>query len=233
MIGSLLLGPVLFLDFEVPERIAFGGAQRLAVHHLPGGGRVIDALGRDDADIAWSGTFSGPDAPDRARLLDVLRAQGAVLPLTWDAFFYAVVIARFEADYAHPNWVPYKLTCTVLRDEAASPAIAPPDLGSDLLADLATAAAAIDTSQAIGLLQAKGATSRGTAAYAAAVTAVSGLSASLASTIATADTILAATPLATQAGLGQAADTAGTLAAATQANGFVGRAAVNLANASS
>lgn len=83
----LVLGPVAFADFEIPERIAFGGTQRLAVHKLPGGLRVIDALGRDDRELTWSGIFAGPDATARSRLLDLLRARGAVLPLTWDVFF--------------------------------------------------------------------------------------------------------------------------------------------------
>ena len=53
MAGTLLLGPVLFRDFELPGQITWGGKQRLAVHHLPGGRRVIDAMGRDDAAIVW------------------------------------------------------------------------------------------------------------------------------------------------------------------------------------
>src|ERR1700759_4325505 len=99
MTDFLLLGSVTFQDFELPPRIVFGGAQRLAIHRLPGGARVIDAMGRDDGEISWSGAFSGADAADRARQLDLVRAQGAVLPLAWDAFAYLVVIARFAADY--------------------------------------------------------------------------------------------------------------------------------------
>ena len=99
---------------------AGAGRQRLAVHGLPGGVRVIDALGRDDADIVWSGVFSGSDAAARARALDLMRAEGGFWPLTWDWFFYTVVIARFDADYTRSNWIPYRITCTVLRDETAA-----------------------------------------------------------------------------------------------------------------
>src|ERR1035438_3000846 len=112
--GTLLLGPILFRDFELPERVRWGGAQKLAVHRLPGGARVIDSLGRDDADIAWSGVFSGSDAALRAGTLDLIRAEGSSWPLTWDWFFYTVVIARFDADYTRPNWIPYRITCTVV-----------------------------------------------------------------------------------------------------------------------
>ena len=95
MANYLVLGPLLLQDFEVPERISWGGAQRLAVHRLPGGARVIDAMGRDDAQIAWTGIFSGADGGARARLVDLMRADGSVWPLTWDNFFYSVVIAEF------------------------------------------------------------------------------------------------------------------------------------------
>jgi hypothetical protein len=215
----------------LPERIGFGGTQRLAVHRLPGGGRVIDALGRDDADIAWSGIFTGPDASARARLLDGMRVAGAALPLTWDAFYYTVLIERFEAQYAHPTWVPYKLSCTVLRDEAAPVAIATPDLVGSLLADLTVAAVATDTSAAVAAIAASGATNRGTAAYAAADGAVRAASVGLDATIATSGAMLATAEPNTAAGLDRAADTAGTLAAAALASGYVRRAAVNLAAA--
>src|SRR5260370_40833549 len=110
MSDYLLLGPVLFQDFELPDRIAWGGAQRLAVHRLPGGIRVIDSLGRDDADISWSGVFTGPDAGLRARLLDLPRADGGLLPLAWSSFVYTAAIPRFDAEYPAENWTPYRTT---------------------------------------------------------------------------------------------------------------------------
>lgn len=114
------LGPILFQFFEVPEHIPFGGAQKLTVHKLPGGERIIDAMGRDDAEIAWEGTFSGPYAMDRARQMDALRTAGEPLPLYWGGQYYTVLIATLELDYKYGHWVPYKITCTVLRDEAAA-----------------------------------------------------------------------------------------------------------------
>ena len=117
---ALVLGPIVFADFEVSSGIGFGGRQRLAVHQLPGGERVVDALGRDDAEIVISGIFSGHDATLRARALDELRSTAVTLPLTWDVFFYSVVIRELHADYRNAFWIPYRLTCTVLRDEASA-----------------------------------------------------------------------------------------------------------------
>jgi hypothetical protein len=104
MSDYLLLGPVSFRELELPGRIEFGGRQQLAIHRLPGGARVIDAMGRDDTAVTWSGIFSGSDAAERARLLDLLRAEGMVVPLAWDAFSYLVVIEHFAAAYERTNW---------------------------------------------------------------------------------------------------------------------------------
>jgi hypothetical protein len=38
------------------------------------------------------------------------------LPLAWDGWRFTVVIAQFEADSAHPWWVPYRISCTVLSE---------------------------------------------------------------------------------------------------------------------
>ena len=75
------LGPITFQAFEVPERISLGGRQRLVVHALPGGGRVVDTMGPEEAPIRWSGMFSGANATERVRMLERLRRAGDVLEL--------------------------------------------------------------------------------------------------------------------------------------------------------
>ncbi len=119
------LGGVSFQDFEVPEKISFGGTQRLAVQELIGGGRVVDALGYDDGEISFSGIFAGSDAAQRAQTLDTARAAGAVLALFWDQYFYNVVIAEFAADYEKPWWIPFALRCIVASDPAIDNAVTP------------------------------------------------------------------------------------------------------------
>lgn len=220
---SLTLGPVAFAGFELPSSITVGGRQRLAVHRLPGGLRVIDALGPDPADVAFSGIFTGPDAADRARLLDALRVAGAALPLAWDAFAYTVIVASFEADYRSPWWIPYRVSCTVLRDEAAAMVGTflelAPTLSSDLLAagTLATAA-----SVAVG---APGATTAGTPANAAAQASLDTTLSSFDCGIATNSAGLASTDLSS------AVASAGLLAQLTAARAYAQRAARNLSAA--
>jgi len=235
MSNYLLLGAVLFQDFELPERISWGGAQRLTVHQLPGGTRVIDALGRDDKQITWSGVFSGSGASDRARLIDLMRADGSLWPLTWEAFFYSVVIASFDADYSRSNWIPYRITCTVLRDEAEAVVLAAASLAADALSDLTSAdglGSGIDLSSPLSALAAPGATTLGSAAYGTALGTLSGATAQIDGSMTTQEGVLNAAAPDTAAGLTQATGSAGSLAALAGARGYVQRAVANLQNAS-
>ncbi len=220
---SLTLGPVAFAGFELPSSITLGGSQRLAIHRLPGGVRVIDALGPDPADIAFSGIFSGPDAADRARLLDTIRIAGMALPLAWDAFLYLVILERFEADYRSPWWIPYRISCTVVQDEAAIIATVALDLASSVEADLASAGSF--ATPAATAVAASSATVVGTAAYGAAQTAVATTFSGLTSQITTTGETL-------QTGNVAAAVAAtGLLAQLANARAYVGRAGRNLADA--
>lgn len=131
----LTLGDFEFARYEVPEQITFGGEQRLVVHELVGGARVIDAMGRSDAPLEWSGLFQGENALARARYLDGLRVAGQSLILTWDEFMFEVVIASFRADYQRFYQIPYRINCTVLQD-LSNPVTSIADAGiDDMIAD--------------------------------------------------------------------------------------------------
>jgi hypothetical protein len=241
---TLLLGPVVFQDFEVPCGINFGGKQRLAVHRLPGGARVIDALGRDDADICFAGIFCGNDATFRARLLDEMRALGTPLPLTWDVFFYTVFVSQFQADYATSNWIPYKITCTVLRDEASALIETALSLGATVLGDIGTAmsqaaSSGVDISSLQSSLSDPSAAVRDTAAYGAAQSSLAAAQSDISGAVADANTAIMTTDAdGTSAATTGAVNLANAVSAAQQlsqltvAQAYVGRAAVNLANAS-
>ena len=116
----LTLGPVLFYGLEVPEKIShIGGDHSLVTHKLVGGTRVVDAMGRDDADITWSGRFRAGSAETRAKLVDFLRIQGQPITLTWSIFNYQVIIKSFIAEYNNPNEIPYTITCAVVQDQTS------------------------------------------------------------------------------------------------------------------
>jgi hypothetical protein len=115
----LTLGGIVFDDFSTPEEMMGGGNQAMVVHKLPGGGRVIDTLGPDDANVTWSGFFFGTNAYATALALDGLRAAGKVIPLTWGGQFRSVIIDNFVYRVRRmPSWVKYAVSCTVVQNPA-------------------------------------------------------------------------------------------------------------------
>ena len=113
---ALKLGDFQFKDLEVPESLPFGGTQKLAMHDLVGGTRVIDSMGAFCGPVEWSGWLLGKDALARARQLDDLRERGASLLLQWSEIYYAVVIRDFRADFQRSYKIPYKIVCEVASD---------------------------------------------------------------------------------------------------------------------
>lgn len=237
----LALGPIVFRDFELPPEISFGGAQRLVTHHLANGRRVIDCLGRDDADIRFSGVLAGPDATSRALALDELRGSGVLVPLSWDLFFYSVLIKEFSAQYRNDTWIPYALRCAVARDESEGLSIAPAPLAQLLADDLNTAASGgavgdVDFAAATSAVSMPGATVYGSAAFQTAWETLRSVESLLMTRRQQAEVqisstdILSGTPDTAVTALSTRATTARQLALVTRAHGFVGRAAANLGN---
>ncbi len=134
---KLKLGDFVFQETEIPEKISFGGEQKLAVHRLVGGGRVVDAMGRDDAALEWSGLFLGEQALERARHLDNLRIAGAPVALSWHELAYQVVIRSFHAPFERFYKIPYTIVCEVVEDKSKplAPAAAPAPPVPDLIAE--------------------------------------------------------------------------------------------------
>lgn len=110
---NLVLGSVVFRDFEIPDDIDFGTEQAHHIHKLIGGGRVIDKTGADPKPIKWKGRMRGSAAESRCRSLDRLAASGAEVPVRWGGFFYSVVVTTFEAHYNRRYEIPYSIELTV------------------------------------------------------------------------------------------------------------------------
>ena len=130
----LILGGIAFREFEIPEKISYGTKQRLEIHKLVGGARVIDTLGPDPEPIRWSGRFRGADAASRARDLEALAASGRVVGLSWGGFSYQVVVATFSADYERFYEIPYQINCEV--DTGGNSGASPGTLTELVAADL-------------------------------------------------------------------------------------------------
>lgn len=240
----LLLGPIAFQGFEVPPVINFGGRQRLALHRLPGGTRVIDAMGRDDSQISFAGVFSGSDATWRALSLDELRVAGLPLPLTWDVFFYTVVISEFWADYQNTSWIPYRIVCTVLQDEASMLLQFGSSVAAAALADVGSAAAyASDAGLELGALHAAlaapGATTNGTTAYVTAQSAIDEAKLAMETNFRSAEaslgnagSLMAGSARDSIAGLIMASDATLQVSSLTTSGAYLRRASLNVSNAS-
>ncbi len=222
----LSLGGVQFQDMEIPEKIRFGGGQRVATQNLIGGGRVVSVLGLDDGVISFAGIFSGSDAVIRAQELDAARALGAQIPLIWNGFFYNVVIEHFIAEYRKPTLIPFSITCLVVLDNLAASvaALAP-------VADLVAA----DISTALGLSGQAGVSLQSVSysslsGYSAVQAALAGNLEAAGGTVNSALAMVrqALTPDTGVSALGQLVTASGQLAGATRMQGFINRAVVNI-----
>jgi hypothetical protein len=111
---AVVLGPVSFREFEVPEHLHKASGYIYATHRLGSGGEVIDGVGPEEGYIGFSGVFTGSDARDRCVLLDSLRASGLVMPLIWPGNYCTVVIKKLSLDFHQPAWIPYRILCSVI-----------------------------------------------------------------------------------------------------------------------
>jgi hypothetical protein len=231
--SPIQIGRINLQDFEVPPSVRFGGRYRVAIHTLAGGTRVLERLGPDDGDIQFRGIFSGPQAQARVRAINALRLTGEVVSLTWESFRYQVVVKSLTADYYSPWWISYQIGCLIAHQDGAA------DLQSLALralvsADLAQAVAALSgTSIKLESLQtalsASNALTTGTSDQSQALAAVESSRVAISQQIAAKSGALA-TPFGTGvaiSGYGPALQStvasAGALAAAVNANAYVGR----------
>jgi hypothetical protein len=177
-------------------------------------------------------------------MLDTLRVAGTPVQLTWDIFFYTVIIAEFAADYRNGWWIPYRIVCTVLQDEASITTSIVQSLMDAVLADIGwatelAASASVDLSALAPALAASNTTTRGTDNYCTAVNALTSAQSTLGASVNTANMTICGpnllAPLSAVDGVNNlllVADTAGRLGVLTIANAYLARAVVNLCNAS-
>ena len=116
--GGVIVGSVSLQGFEVPEKVNFGGEHRVVMHKMPGGYRVLDAMGPDDSDIEWEGMMIAANAAQRAQMLDQMRISGSVISLIFGVFSRNVIIREFVADYRRSNWIgSYRIKCVVVSEQ--------------------------------------------------------------------------------------------------------------------
>lgn len=115
--APLIVGDLVLQGHEVPTRISIGGLQTVKVHKLPGGRRIIDAMGADPGAISWHGLFVGPTAATRARTFDVMRQQGTPYALSFGDYTFTIVIVQYEYDYRDRGAViSYRVRAEIVPD---------------------------------------------------------------------------------------------------------------------
>ena len=97
--APVILGSMTLEGHEAPSEIGIGGRQAHTLHRLPGGGRIIDAMGPDENTVAWKGLFIGPSAASRVRDLDSMRVQGIPVGLSFGDYQFTVLIVGFDYSY--------------------------------------------------------------------------------------------------------------------------------------
>ncbi|MCQ8277790.1 hypothetical protein NFI95_04945 [Acetobacteraceae bacterium KSS8] len=97
--APVVLGSLVLSGAEAPSRITIGGRQLAAIHKLPGGARIIDAMGPDDNAVVWQGIFIGPTAASRVRMVDALRTQGLPCTLSFGDYLFEVIVVDFRYSY--------------------------------------------------------------------------------------------------------------------------------------
>ena len=117
--GYVVLGGVEFTDLEIPASIKWGGKQSLKVHEFPGGGRSVDAVGRQDIPLTWSGFLMGSGGKQKALLLDELRVAGQPVTLAWGQHLYLVYVEDFTFDEMAYH-TSYRINCVVVKDFSAA-----------------------------------------------------------------------------------------------------------------
>lgn len=144
MSDGFSIGGVTLDSWETPEQICLTAAQKLNKHVLIGGQRQIDAMGPDPDPIKWSGRARGANATGDMMAIRAMTIAGAAVPLTWNQFYFLVIIKRFDPHYQRPIEWTYEIEVEIVDDPMAdSGAVGSASLDSLVGSDLSTLAGLI------------------------------------------------------------------------------------------
>jgi len=111
------IGSVKLTEEETPEELALGGFQSLAIHPVPGGGRIAQKFGAYAPEqINWKGFITGQDAQDRSKALDQLRIDAEEIDLTWQGYRFTGVVQNYVAR-ERSGYIEYEIEFRPLIDQ--------------------------------------------------------------------------------------------------------------------
>jgi hypothetical protein len=93
---------------------------------MPGGVKVVQAMGYFEGEKSWSAAFYGSNGVSRAVQLAAMCAAGTVVILVWDQFTFPVIISKFVCNYERIGaWLPYEITLVVVPPPPPAPTPTP------------------------------------------------------------------------------------------------------------
>lgn len=137
----LVLGDFVFDEWSTPQALPAGGKQDLKVTNLPGGARVVDLWGANDAPRQWQGILRGDNALDQALTLDQMRKAGEELEYSNGIEARTVVIEEFTFSQQR-GFLEYSIRIITTDDSSGQGdggGFGVSDVGSSVLSDLGSA----------------------------------------------------------------------------------------------
>ncbi len=237
----VVLGPLELTGLEVPDAYDRAGTMQPVVHRLIGGGRVVQLLGPDPGRRRLQGFFTGPQATERAQILEAMRDSGNRISLTIGVWQEFVVLTSVVLRYsAQGSIVQYLLEAEPLPGGAAglvaTAAAVLASIGTQLAFATDDAALVGSTAAMSGLASATLAVTSAQSSMSTPNVDLTSVSAALAATTAASETSMAAivdgapdgSLVAGSSSLTSATATAVTLAASVNAQAYTNCAANNL-----
>ena len=119
--SPLVIGGVTLDGMNSPEKMPWGGEQKVTTHYLPGGRMVFDLMGAYDRPMEMTGILDGARAKATARRLEAMMKAGKPVLLTCSDFKRKVIVSLFEPEYAEMGWrIPFKMTLLVVPSKFAA-----------------------------------------------------------------------------------------------------------------
>lgn len=114
--SPVILGHLVLTGIEVPDHLQVGGRQMMVIHRLPGGQRIIDALGNDPGRLELRGRFLGANAQGRAQSIEQMRNAGKAISFSAAGLSLSVLISDFSYRYEDKGALcAYSLTLEALN----------------------------------------------------------------------------------------------------------------------
>lgn len=121
----LKIADIVFSGLAAPESFPLGGEQKITVKEMPGGGAVAQIRGDfSHREAAWTGTFLGGDANQKARRMDEIRAKGESVTITFGGHTLFCFVNKFIYHWRNERHIEFSIS--LIRDFEKEKVVARP-----------------------------------------------------------------------------------------------------------